>query len=193
MIGAVASTLVLLLGTQAPASPTPVEKTPWGCAANDGRPFGPMEDRQVLEFERYARERGLDLQPTADRMASGDRKALAEFLRFSLAFQRIDGPARTYGNMVWSVFLNLGERRTPVFVPVLKAQDARVRQRIEDILWFPTLCIPASERRADSAAENERDGRAMGLWGSHFVFGKGDPVFGSPPQDQWMPIRNPSP
>lgn len=186
MIGAAGSLLVLLLGAQAPAST--VEKTPWGCAANDGRPFGPMGDQQVLEFERYARERGLKLQPVADRVASGDRKALGEFLRFSLTFQRIDGPARTYANMVYSLFLNLGEGGPHIFLPVLKVQDTRVRQRIWDILWFPMLCLPTSER-----AEGENDARAMGLWPSNFVFGKGDPVFGPPPESELMPARDSDP
>jgi hypothetical protein len=167
-----------------PASEPPF----WPCVANDGAPFGHLTESDLDTLISLAAANGLELVPTLKKVYTGDKEALATILRFSSRLQSLDTPTRVYGNMMYSIFLNLGEAKGTQFViEVILSQEPMVRQRIRDFLWYPTFCVPKGER-----AEVERAIRAEFplLWPPDFVFGKGDALFGKTPNNaQHLPGR----
>lgn len=108
----------------------------WTCAPDDGAPFGRSTEKDAANLVSFAGESGIDLLKTLDKVYAGDTAALAAVLQISTKFKSLDVPARTYGNMIYSIFLNLGERKgTDGFLTVLFHQDAQTQQKVRDILW----------------------------------------------------------
>lgn len=144
-------------------------------AINDGRPFGPVTEQDVENLKLFAKERDLDLNAELKAVyGSNDEEALAKVFRFSLHFDKLDQNARTYGTMLYSSVLNLGEAGGLLtFCRVLEEQSPQVQQRIRDFLFYPVTLVPAGERE-----QVERETRDMViLFPSHYRFGAGDPLW----------------
>lgn len=163
---------LMLLGVASqPGATTPPY---WPCEQDDGAPFGHLVDSDVDQLVAVARSAGVDLVPTVEKVHSGDKAALASIFQLSKEIQKRDVAMRVYGNMVYSIFLNLGENGPPIFVPTLLAQETEVRQRVRDFLWYPIFCTPEAQR-----GEAGRAARAYfpELWPADWEFGKNDSLF----------------
>jgi hypothetical protein len=144
--------------------------------ASEGRPFGPVTEQDVETLNLFAKERGLDLTAEAKAMYGHDEEALAKVFRFSLQFGKLDQNARTYGQILYSSLLNLGEEgwlRT--YAQVLNRQSPQVQQRVRDFLYYPTTRVPVNERK-----QIDRDLRQdlPMLFPSHYEFAAEDPFWG---------------
>jgi hypothetical protein len=170
-----AAIVVALLGIAAPVPSLPKAESKWSCDVNDGAPFGHLGTSGEDILIQFAHQHGLDLRATLKSAYGGDASALARILRLSGAFDQLDVAARVYGNMVYSIFLNLGEARgTSAFIIVLNQQDDAVRQDVRDILWRPLLCVPLDKRSvAEAGARHENPD----IWPAGYVFGKGAGIF----------------
>src|SRR5207253_6845588 len=62
----------------------------------------------------------------------------------------------SYGQIVYSSFLNLGEAvGVDAYVKVLDRQSPEVQQRVRDFLYYPMLRVP-KEQRKEVEEENSR-------------------------------------
>ena len=110
---------------------------------------------------------------------SRDRKTREEglggFFRFSLKFQSFDQNARTYGQLVFNSFLNLGEAYgVKPYAAVLDRQPADVQQRVRDFLFYPASVLPAEERDEEKAILAQS---YSALFPRQFQFAHGDSLF----------------
>ena len=146
-----------------------------GHAQDDGMPFGQIGDADVDRLAQFAKKSGFDLKPEMERVYKKDEEALARLFKFSLAFKTLDANARTYGQIIYSSFLNLGEAiGVDAYVKVLNRQSPEVQQRVRDFLYYPMLRVP-KEHRAEVEQENSRTYPT--LFPKGFQFGRDDPVF----------------
>jgi len=144
-------------------------------AQDDGRPFGPMSDRDFEAFERYAASHGLDVEGEMTKVYAGDSDAFARVFQFSMRFSRLDAQARAYGNLLYSTFLNIMEGRgDEVFVAALQKSPEDVRQRARDFFYYPMRKVPRKHR-----AENEAEVRRQfpRMFPPDYEFGKNDALF----------------
>ena len=124
--------VVLLLA----ATVTAAERTPG--PVPDGRPFGPVGEADVDRLAEFAKKSGFDLKREMERVYKKDEEALARLFKFSLAFKTLDANARTYGQIIYSSLLNLGEAiGVDAYVKVLDRQSPEVQQRVRDFLYYP--------------------------------------------------------
>jgi hypothetical protein len=140
-------------------------------AQNDGMPFGRIGDSDVDRLAEFAKKRGFDLNAEMERVYNKDEEALARLFKFSLVFNTLDANARTYGQIVYSALLNLGEV-TDAYFKVLDRQPPEIQQRIRDFLYYPYLKIPKEHRN-----EAEQGRVYQMLFPKGFQFGRNDPVF----------------
>jgi hypothetical protein len=147
-----------------------------GQAQDAGMPFGPIGEADAQRLAEFAKKSGFDLKRETDLIyGKKDEEALARFFRFSISFSALDNNARTYGQILYSILLNLGEEMGEEnFVKVLDRQSADVQQRVRDYLYFPILVV-AKEKRKETEDETRRAHPA--LFPISFQFGRGDPVF----------------
>jgi hypothetical protein len=142
---------------------------------SDGRPFGPINEVDVDQLMKFGRARGFDLQPEMQRIYKKDEEALARLFKLSLSFKTLNRNARTYGQMIYSSWLRLGETYgVDSFLKVLDRQPEEVQQRVRDYLYYPLLRTP-KEKRKDTLEELRR--MHPRLFPSDFQFGRNDPVF----------------
>src|SRR5436305_13386132 len=78
-------------------------------AQDDGMPFGQIGDSDVDRLAEFAKKTGFDLNAEMERVYNKDEEALGRLFKFSLVFKTLDANARTYGQIIYSAFLNLGE------------------------------------------------------------------------------------
>jgi hypothetical protein len=174
--GFLAAAIALGAGSLASAGEPPF----WPCESNDGAPFGHLADSDVNELVSFAAAKGLDLVPTVEKVYTGDKDALAAVMRFSTQLKSRNTPMRVYGNMVYSIYLNLGESKgEELFIAVLQSQNPAVRQRILEFLWYPVFCVPEAGRA--EAGWLQRASLPT-LWPPDFVFGKDDSLFSKTPK-----------
>lgn len=160
----------------------------WPCEANDGAPYGRLTDSDADTLVSVASASGLELGLTLKKVYAGDQDALAMILRFSSQLKTLDMPARAYGNLVYSIFVNLGEARGTDFVTsVIVLQEPAVQERIRDFLWYPIFCIP-EERRAEVEQELRADHPS--LWPPEFAFGEKDSLFSKTPNNTLEPLHS---
>src|SRR5207244_12521250 len=127
-----------------------------GHAKDDGLPFGQIGDADIDRLAQFAKKSGFDLKPEMERVYKKDEEALARLFKFSLAFKTLDANARTYGQVIYSSLLNLGEViGVDAYVKVLDRQPPEVQQRVRDFLYYPLLHV-SKEHRAEVAQENSR-------------------------------------
>jgi hypothetical protein len=144
-------------------------------AQNDGMPFGRIGDADVDRLAEFAKKSGFNLKPEMERVYKKDEEALARLFKFSLSFKTLDGNARTYGQIIYSSLLNLGEAiGVDAYVKVLDRQPPAVQQRVRDFLYYPMLRVP-KEHRAEVEQENSR--AYPTLFPKGFQFGHDDPIF----------------
>jgi hypothetical protein len=161
--------VVLLLAATVAAA----ERTPG--PVPDGMPFGQIGDADVDRLAEFAKKSGFDLKPEMERVYQKDEEALARLFKFSLRFQTLDANARTYGQIVYSSLLNLGEAiGVDAFVKVLDRQPPEVQQRVRDFLYYPMLRIPKEQRKT---VEEENSRMYPTLFPKGFQFGHDDPLF----------------
>jgi hypothetical protein len=142
----------------------------------DGMPFGRIEDADVERLQEFARERGFDMKAEMARVYCCDKKidedALARVFVFSRQFNALDRNARTYGQIIYSSLLRIGEvLGVPYYVTIIDRQPRDVQQRIRDFLWYP---IWHTEHKQNSG---EFGSVYPGLFPKSYQFGRGDPIF----------------
>jgi hypothetical protein len=146
-------------------------------SVDDGMPFGKITDNDTDQLMQFAKERGFDLNSELQKAYAKDvgTNALGRIFRFSLTFKNLDKNARTYGQMIYSSLLNLGETMgVEQYSSVVDAQSPEVRQRIRDFLYFPTTRAPEKER-----VQVDKEVRAdfPKLFPKDYAFGQDDPLF----------------
>ena len=142
---------------------------------SDGFPFGKTDESDIAHLMDYAKAKGVDLDGSLELAYKNDDAALARAFSFSLKFTKLDDDARTYGQIIWSSFLNLAEARGPDwYARLIAKQPKEVRQRIRDIIYYPINLAPAGQR-----AEGDKDLRKQYplLFPSDYLCGIGDTVF----------------
>jgi hypothetical protein len=144
-------------------------------AQDDGMPFGRIGDSDVDRLAEFAKKSGFDLKPEMERVYKKDEEALARLFKFSLVLNTLDADARTYGQILHSSLLNLGEViGVDAYVKVLDRQPPEVQQRVRDFLFYPLLRVPKEQRKQ---AEEENNRMYPTLFPKGFQFGHDDPVF----------------
>jgi len=144
-------------------------------AQDDGMPFGQIGDADVDRLAEFAKKSGFDLKPEMERVYKKDEAALARLFKCSLAFKTLDANARTYGQIIHSSLLNLGEAiGVDAYVKILDRQSPQVQQRVRDFLYYPMLRVP-KEHRKEVEEENSR--AYPTLFPKGFEFGHDDPIF----------------
>ena len=140
-------------------------------AQDDGMPFGQIGDSDVDRLAEFAKKTSFDLNAEMERVYNKDEEALVRIFKFSLVFKTLDANARTYGQIIYSAFLNLGEV-TDAYFKVLDRQPPEIQQRIRDFLYYPYLKVPKEHRK-----EVEQGRAYQMLFPKGFQFGRNDPVF----------------
>lgn len=163
----------ILLAATAAAARTP-GPTP------EDQPFGPMEQADLDRLQEFALKRGFDLNPEMARVYSPDNKldedALGRVFVFSRQFNSLDQNARTYGQIIYSSVLRIGEVvGVPRYVKIIERQPPDVQQRIRDFLFYPLT--RHAKFRSEKEAAKEIDAIYPGLFPKHYQFGRGDPIF----------------
>ena len=142
---------------------------------NTGNPFGPIEDHDIEALSQFSKTKGLDVIAEIKRAYGKEEASLAAVFRFSLQFNRLDRNARTYGQIVYSSLLDLGESwGVENYARVLAKQEPRVRQRIRDFLFYDVTQAPKNLRKK-AEAETRKDNPE--LFPADYVFGRDDPIF----------------
>ena len=145
----------------------------------DGMPFGRIGEADVDRLQELALTRGVDLKAEMARVYSPDNKldeeALGRVFIFSRQFNRLDENARTYGQIIYSSLLRIGEVvGVPQYVKIIDRQPPDVQQRVRDFLFYPFTRHP--KFRSEEVLK-ESDEVYPGLFPKHFQFGGGDPIF----------------
>jgi hypothetical protein len=144
-------------------------------SADDGMPFGKITDSDTDHLMQFAKEKGFDLSAELQKAYAKDTNALARIFGFSMTFESLDQNARTYGQVIYSSFLNLGETMGPEqYSSVVVAQSPEVQQRIKDFLYFPTTLAPKKER---AQVDKEVREDFPKLFPKDYKFGHDDPLF----------------
>ncbi len=106
-----------------------------------------------------------------------DEAALARVFAFSLTFTRLDRDARTYGQIIYSSFLNLGEVfGVERYSRLVAAQPPAVQQRVRDFLYYDATLAPEAKRKAVEASARKA---APVLFPDTYVFGSDYTLFES--------------
>lgn len=78
---------------------------------NTGTPFGPIGEREINGLMARAQKDGVDLAGDLRRGYEADDAALGRVFAYAAKFTKLDRDARAYGQVIYSAFLNLSERR----------------------------------------------------------------------------------
>ena len=159
----------VLLATSAIAAEGTSDSVP------EGMPFGRVEDADIDRLQEFALKRGLDLKAEIARVYSEknvDEDALGRVFIFSRQLNALDRNARTYGQIIYSSLLNIGEHTgVAAYVRMIDRQLADVQQRIRDFLWYPTWHTQHKQNNG------EMEGVYPGLFPKSYQFGRDDPIF----------------
>ena len=162
---------MLLVGTAVAA-----ERTPGPIP--DGMPFGRIEESDIDRLQEFATAHHFDLKAEMARVYGSngaDADALGRVFVFSRQFNALDKNARTYGQIIYSSLLNIGEHiGVSAYAKIIDGQPTDVQQRVRDFLFYPFARHP--EARSKEALQESRD-MYPGLFPKHFQFGRGDPIF----------------
>lgn len=148
-------------------------------AQDDGMPFGPIGDADIDRLQEFAKKFDFDLKGEMARVYCCEKKvdedALARVFIFSRQFNVLDKNARTYGQIIYSSLLRIGEvAGVDYYVKILDRQPPDVQQRVRDFLYYPNLKIPKEHRKK---AEEETSRAYPTLFPKGFQFGRNDPIF----------------
>jgi hypothetical protein len=143
--------------------------------ADDGMPFGKVTENDAARLTQFAKDHGVDLGVEGKKAYAKDKKALARIFKLSVTFKTLDQNARTYGQIIYSSLLNLGETMgVEEYSKVIEVQDPEVRQRVRDFLYYPMTRLPQKER-AESDKQTRKDYPT--LFPKDYQFGQNDPLF----------------
>lgn len=142
----------------------------------EGMPFGEISDQDITDFFNFAKNQGIDFESAmAEVYKTGSTNALGDVFKLSLRFTSLDQNARTYGQVVYSGFLNWGEGGQVDFCDVMIAQPSNVQQRIRDFMFYVTLrSVP--KKHLETVIKEIR-GDYPELIPDGYVFGHEDPIF----------------
>jgi hypothetical protein len=145
----------------------------------DGMPFGHVGDADVDRLYEFALSGGFDLKAEMARVYCCDKKidedALARVFVFSRRFNTLDKNARTYGQIIYSSLLRIGEvLGVDYYVRIIARQPPDVQQRVRDFLYYPMLRVPTEQRKQ---VEEENSKMYPTLFPKSFQFGHDDPIF----------------
>lgn len=134
-----------------------------------------MDDVDIDRLQEFALKRGFDLKAEIARVY-GDKKvdedALGRVFIFSRQFNALDKNARTYGQIIYSSLLNIGEHiGVPAYAKIIDRQPSDVQQRVRDFLWYPVW-----------HTEHKQNGGELeivypGPFPKSYQFGHDDPIF----------------
>lgn len=147
--------------------------------SSPGDPYGPLEQTDLVALQKFAMKSDIDLNAVMEKCYAREQtpreEALGRFFRFSLNFRSFDQNARTYGQLLFNSFLNLGEAwGGPAYAAVLDLQPAQVQQRVRDFLFYPMSVSPAQER---DGARGDLTQEYPTLFPPQFRFANGDALF----------------
>jgi hypothetical protein len=145
----------------------------------DGMPFGRIEDSDIDRLQEFATAHGFDLKAEMARVYGSngaDEDALGRVFIFSRQFNALDKNARTYGQIIYSSLLNIGEHiGVPAYAKIIDRRPADVQQRVRDFLFYPVTRSAPKSRWEDALSESRE--MYPGLFPKGFKFGHDDPIF----------------
>ncbi len=168
----------VVLATLLAATAIAAERTPGPIP--DGMPFGQIGDADIERLQDFAVKHGFDLKAEMERVYSPDNKldedALGRVFVFSRHFEALDKNARTYGQIIFSSLLNIGEViGVPAYAKIIDRQPPDVQQRIRDFLFYP-IAHHAPKTQWKAALDENRQ-MYPGLFPDGYQFGHADPIF----------------
>lgn len=147
---------------------------------DDGMPFGEVTDADVEHLWKFATDHTTDLKAEIEKAYQKDAHALGAVFRFALKFSELDADARTYGQIIWSMYLNLGESwGVGRLTAVLSNQDPEVQQRIRDFIYFPIVHLPKTMKKREEEEKSVRN-RYPELFPATYEFGHDNPLMRKP-------------
>lgn len=167
----VAAVIFLLLACIAAAEPTPAP-------VPDGMPFGHVNSEAIERLCAFALKSGFDLKTEIERVYrsnGADEDALGRVFMFSRQFNTLDANARSYGQLIFSSALNIGEQIGPAYAKIIRRQPADVQQRIRDFLFY-ALVRHTPKERWEEALRDIQQGDPT-LFPPGFQFAHDDPLF----------------
>jgi len=163
----------VVIATFLAATAIAAERTPGPIP--DGMPFGRVEDADIDRLQEFATAHGFDLKAEMARVYASngaDEDALGRVFIFSRQFNTLDKNARSYGQIIYSSLLNIGEHiGVPAYAKIIDRQPADVQQRIRDFLWYPDW----HTQHKQNSGEYEKI--YPGLFPKSYQFGHDDPIF----------------
>ena len=135
----------------------------------EGSPFGKTTEQDAHQLLALAKSHGVDVEASYKKAEAGDAEALGQIFGIAERLTKMDGPARAYGNLLFSCFLNLVEKRgEEFFANALARQSQDVKQRVRDFIYYAAKQTPVAHR-----AEVERETRAdfPKIFPATYVFG----------------------
>ena len=141
----------------------------------EGMAFGKVDNADVDRLQEFALKRGFDLKANMARVYGEkkiDEEALGRVFIFSREFNTLDKSARTYGQIIYSSLLNIGEAiGIDRYIKIIDRQPPDVQQRVRDFLYYPDW----HSHRAQNRHVYEKV--YPGLFPKSYQFGRGDPIF----------------
>jgi hypothetical protein len=139
-------------------------------------PFGRVGPADEDRLQDFALKRGFDLKAEMSRVYCCEKKidedALAHVFMFSRQFDALDKNARTYGQIIFSSLLRIGEvLGVPYYVSIIERQPPDVQQRIRDFLYYPDWRDHRDQNR------ETYDHVYPGLFPKSYHFAHDDPIF----------------
>jgi hypothetical protein len=143
--------------------------------AEEGAPFGQMNEKDFDRFVDLVRTRGVDVNEEMEKAYKGDKDALGRVFALSTGFQKLDKMTRVYGNLMFSAFLNLVEDKGQAFfADALESQPDDVRQRVRDFVYYAITQVPR-KHRAEVEKEVRRD--YPRIFPAEYFYGRGRSPF----------------
>jgi hypothetical protein len=147
--------------------------------ADNGMPFGKLSERDMDNLFAFAKEHSFDLRgELIEVYEKSSKDALGRVFQFSMTFNKLDKNARTYGQIIYSSFLNLGEGwGVEAYSDVLLKQEPQIRQRIRDFIYYPIASQSKKAKQESEASDKECRESYPKMFPQEYVFGKDDLLF----------------
>jgi hypothetical protein len=144
-------------------------------AVDRGMPFGEITGKDIDSLYAFAAQNGENLEADCDKMYEKDIEAMKRVFRLSTHFDNLDKNCRSYGQLIYSSFLNLGESwGVEKYANVLSSEPPEVQQRVRDFICYPASLLPPQEMKR-SIDETKQAYPTM--FPAGYEFGKGNQLF----------------